>query len=566
MLLDVRQDGHLRNRAQAGDLSVHAIAGTYVVLLGINVKEDSSLLNGLLGFSVHKRNEATGKEGWIQGFKVFPPQQGEPRPPRGMPVSSEDHPIQGFLWGDYTTSAGTDYTFTVVAQGGTPHALVPRGKVSVTVSTEHEGGAQHAVFFNRGAAASQAYARKFPNQTPDQAGPEAFKWLSRGLEEAMLAFIAQARDEHYSLRAAVYEFNYEPVLQAFKAAVDRGVDVSIVYDCKKGEKKPGARNAKAVKEAGLDDSCRKRTKNNSYIAHNKFIVLLKDGQPQEVWTGSTNVTEGGIFGHSNVGHAIRDAGVARAFLDYWTELDQDPDAKALRKWADQNSPLPIDMTTPGITPLFSPRGSLKALELYRDALDSASEGVFLTAAFGVNPLFQAVLAEDKPYLRYLLLEREDAVDPDKPNVELYQRDRENLVAVGSYLSETVLETWIREKFNEEALTGLNSHVRFIHTKYMLVDPLSELPVVITGSANFSNASTKNNDENMVVIAGNKRVADIYLGEFMRLFSHYRFRWFAQRTRPPLAAPLRLHLREDDSWTASYYNPRRSKSLERRMFA
>ena len=58
---------------------------------------------------------------------------------------------------------------------------------------------------------------------------------------------------------------------------------------------------------------------------------------------------------------------------------------------------------------------------------------------------------------------------------------------------------------------------------MLADPLSDNPVVVTGSANFSEASTETNDENMLVIEDNKRVADIYLGEYMRLYSHYAFR-------------------------------------------
>ena len=58
---------------------------------------------------------------------------------------------------------------------------------------------------------------------------------------------------------------------------------------------------------------------------------------------------------------------------------------------------------------------------------------------------------------------------------------------------------------------------------MLVDPLSDKPVVVTGSANFSEASTRTNDENMLVIKNNTRVADIYLGEYMRLYSHYAFR-------------------------------------------
>jgi hypothetical protein len=31
------------------------------------------------------------------------------------------------------------------------------------------------------------------------------------------------------------------------------------------------------------------------------------------------------------------------------------------------------------------------------------------------------------------------------------------------------------------------------------------------------------DENMLIIRGNTRVADIYLSEYMRIFNHYRFR-------------------------------------------
>jgi phosphatidylserine/phosphatidylglycerophosphate/cardiolipin synthase-like enzyme len=50
--------------------------------------------------------------------------------------------------------------------------------------------------------------------------------------------------------------------------------------------------------------------------------------------------------------------------------------------------------------------------------------------------------------------------------------------------------------------------------------------VVTGSANFSTASTNKNDENMLVIRGNTRVADIYLGEFMRIYNHLSFRAWA----------------------------------------
>lgn len=40
-------------------------------------------------------------------------------------------------------------------------------------------------------------------------------------------------------------------------------------------------------------------------------------------------------------------------------------------------------------------------------MDKAQTSVFLTAAFGVTDVFEEVSAEDKDYLRYLLLEKED---------------------------------------------------------------------------------------------------------------------------------------------------------------
>jgi len=53
------------------------------------------------------------------------------------------------------------------------------------------------------------------------------------------------------------------------------------------------------------------------------MVLLKDKKPVMLWTGSTNISEGGIFGHSNVGHCIKDKDVAAAYLKYWNMLKDD---------------------------------------------------------------------------------------------------------------------------------------------------------------------------------------------------------------------------------------------------
>jgi phosphatidylserine/phosphatidylglycerophosphate/cardiolipin synthase-like enzyme len=93
-------------------------------------------------------------------------------------------------------------------------------------------------------------------------------------------------------------------------------------------------------------------------------------------------------------------------------------------------------------------------------------------------------------------------------------------AWGSYLKEPLYQ-WTKET-NTRNLQ-FNKHVLYIHTKFLLHDPLGTDPIVVTGSANFSAASTQDNDENMVIVRGDSRTADIYFTEFNRLFFHYYFR-------------------------------------------
>jgi hypothetical protein len=63
-----------------------------------------------------------------------------------------------------------------------------------------------------------------------------------------------------------------------------------------------------------------------------------------------------------------------------------------------------------------------------------------------------------------------------------------------------------------------------------------------------------NDENMIAIRGNTRVADIYLGEFMRLYSHHAFREFVnQRGTPELN-----HLLTDDWWEGHFGDSSQSR--------
>lgn len=551
----------MRKRVSKNGFSVHAIAGCHTVLLGFNIT-DPKAKAGLLGFAIKRYDAAEDESVWLHGRKTFSEEYGGTK--SGMSISTRKAPVQGFLWGDYdAVMPGQQYTYHVYPVYGTPDEMSYEQPISVDITTESESDHEHAIYFNRGIAGSQGYANKFFNLPIDEIGEPAFKWLSRGLFEGMIDFINQAKDGRYSIRATVYEFNYLPVLKAFRAALDRGVDVKIIFDNKKSSSGPGKENLKAIKLSDLEKVCLPRTANTSYISHNKVIILLKDDEPIEVWTGSTNITEGGIFGHANVGHIVRDKTIAKRYMDFWDLLEGDPEAKQLRPNNEAISPEPEpEPTGHYVAPIFSPRTNLDALDLYSEKMEDAKQAVFLTAAFGLNDQFKSILEEDKKYLRYILL--------DKPGkgLDLINRDHDNRIAVGSVMNDNNAQAWLNEKWKAEKLTGLNEHVQYVHTKFMLVDPLTENPLVITGSANFSVNSTKNNDENMLVIRGNKRVADIYMCEFMRIFNHYYSRSYhnLEQIDKKTGEPKSLHLSPNDSWLQPYFKENHPRYKERLLFA
>ena len=219
-----------------------------------------------------------------------------------------------------------------------------------------------------------------------------------------------------------------------------------------------------------------------------------------------------------------------------------------------------------ITPVFSPRLTNAMLDWYADRLDQAKNSVFFTAAFSVaNQIFDKVkVTKDtggEPYLRYLLLEGIGGlIKPKYPDMAACQQNR---IAWGD-----TLKTRTAEKTHHqfiETLTGLNENVNYLHTKYMLIDPLSDDPIVITGSANFSDASTVNNDENMLIIRGDTRVADIFLGEFMRLFNHFRNRNILNKLTDDEEEQA-TYLCPDDSWTKPYYTKDAQEQSERLLFS
>jgi phosphatidylserine/phosphatidylglycerophosphate/cardiolipin synthase-like enzyme len=94
--------------------------------------------------------------------------------------------------------------------------------------------------------------------------------------------------------------------------------------------------------------------------------------------------------------------------------------------------------------------------------------------------------------------------------------------------------------------------------------LSDAPIVLTGSANFSANSIQNNDENSLLIKGDKRVADIYLSEFDRLFVHFWPRYL-KKLFPKAKKGFSKPLDETYTWHQEYFDETKYQAKRKLMF-
>jgi len=574
-----------------------AISGTHTILIALDCPEPSR--KGLLGFAFEREQVGAGTQRprFLRSQKVFrsvvpdPQNARDPADPRRPRIfRTDEFPIQSFLWGDYAASPGTTYRFRILPMFGEPGALRtdPHDEIRFEIRTETEWDAHqaHGVWFNRGAIASQKFSEEFGNRPPrniNDPNDPTVGWLSRGLLEACLAFINETKAGD-ALRVAAYEFTYPPILNALKTLIERGIDVQIAYhdttDPDTGNDGP---NEAAMRAAGLPINDQQITyrRSKTKIPHNKFIVRLQGGtDPVEVWTGSTNFTASGFLGQTNVGHRVADVEAARQYLAFWQLVITDPDRKKARTALAKLTPNPAEAILPNSAArLFSPRAKSDLLNWYGRRMLDAVSSVCFTAAFGVSQVLVEPLAKRREPMRFVLMEKpappaqKKALTADFNRVilsygvplgEIYQI-KNGQVTARKRIQEFELDKWF---FKEEHFRPKNEgFVFFVHTKFLLIDPLSADPLVCSGSANFSSGSLLENDENMMFIRGDTRVADIYLTEFDRIFRHFYFRDIANELAAANSGSdaRSVFLEETDAWSDSYFKPGTLKCNRRLMF-
>jgi phosphatidylserine/phosphatidylglycerophosphate/cardiolipin synthase-like enzyme len=121
--------------------------------------------------------------------------------------------------------------------------------------------------------------------------------------------------------------------------------------------------------------------------------------------------------------------------------------------------------------------------------------------------------------------------------------------------DVALGPWIAEVTRRDFLSQIGHAI--VHSKVLVIDPLSKDPTVVTGSHNFSAPASEKNDENLVIVRGHKKLAIAYATYVMSVYQHYRFRSYVREMLAQGKLPW-SYLDDDDKWLKDEL---KSKALE-----
>jgi phosphatidylserine/phosphatidylglycerophosphate/cardiolipin synthase-like enzyme len=122
-------------------------------------------------------------------------------------------------------------------------------------------------------------------------------------------------------------------------------------------------------------------------------------------------------------------------------------------------------------------------------------------------------------------------------------------------------------FQKELLSAGHA---IIHDKIVVIDPMSETDcVVITGSHNLGFKASYANDENMLVMRGNKALSLAYAVHVLDVYDHYKFRAVLEQQKreamlkgkpPPKRPTGKGFLDTDDRWQDPYISGQKGQEL------
>jgi phosphatidylserine/phosphatidylglycerophosphate/cardiolipin synthase-like enzyme len=499
------------------------------------------------------------------GFKKDKAKSGDHQP-------SDKWPFQRFNWTDHAVDVGNKVRYRVTAMvddgSGRPFQPGPSSNWTPWATLTPDAGGGFSCFFNRGLVLSQFVARylrdkkltpaKFKAQLKKSVDPKFRAFLEGDLGARVALALKDAKSNHTQLHAALYELGDEKLEDGL---IGLGSHLHLILA--NGSDKSGDGNEEARKHLnGKGIVTIDRLLKSKGLGHNKFVVFSEGKNPKAVWTGSTNWSTTGLCTQINNGLLIEDARVATLYRKQWELLKQasppslKPAGFSPELVASNDKPHTFTIGSAKATVWFTRTSDGRDMDALRDVIASAKESVlflmFTPGKQGLHTLAAQRANEKDMYVRGVVStlgnEKGDS-DKNFLDIELVSSDQtfkpDRYTVPQPQGLEVNLGAWIEEVTRGKFLSQIGHAI--VHSKILVIDPLSEHPVVVTGSHNFSSpAASQKNDENLVIVRGHKKLAIAYAAHVMAVYQHYRFRSYVRQTLAEGKKPFNC-LRDDDQW-------------------
>jgi len=563
------------------------------------VWKTKAVIHSCLGFALYRQVKGETE----QTVETFVGPATGPKVADGTSRPSTIWPIQKFMWADYLAPSGTAIRYRVEPMCGDDFAnMRPLRNASASsnqVSLSTLDSAPVRPYFNRGIVSTQWVARALQAQKgkslkalvdpPLGSTNEVRDFLGGVLKKGLLELLAKAETDGAHIYASLFELSDPeiiPTLLKFgqRAHIILSDGTHSAPKQPKGKKAGTAQASTALKRPGrrpYDENAQARTKlrkghvelhdrmvTGQHFAHHKFIVFTDPRQttrPVALWTGSTNLTYGGICTQANNGIYIEDATIAGRFLSQWRELVKDVNSypPTLKKF--DASPVSNRLGQRKITAWFAPNpmigirpakgrgnryGDHPDLKFARGFIRNAQDGILFLV---FNPGYVGTLLNDilglidnprtnaKLYVHGVANQDPEGGKNHQPLIFVHRNRRQRIpddgdivlpAAVNPYASieakdkaaARAMNEWVKKvrKYWREEPTGLGM-VR-VHSKVVLVDPFGKHPVIITGSHNLGPKASAMNDDNLVIIENDGEAAAQYAVNMITIYNQYRWRF------------------------------------------
>ncbi len=557
----------------AGGLTLKLYRGEGASLLAFDL-DKADATNDFVGFTVEVKYPGSDTWGALHNRLHFQYPNGPDRP---SSYSSREAPFQKFRWLHVPTELRSgDFRYRVTAQYMKANGALVSGRrveEAISLAPDTLDGFVN-VGFTRGFASSQAYARKFQNQSailPPPTAPSAanlahdmspfaanYEWLGFEARRLVVATLDEVKnDPTLTLEALIYESKEPDILTRLEAL---GPRLRAIID-DHGPTEHGAPDSAESISAQrlLAAGAQVKRMHFSRQQHNKVLLVKRNGVPVKVLAGSTNFSLRGLYIQANNALLFTDETVADLFAQvfdaYWNAPTRFRQNELSQNWW-------IGRDQPGsrFSFCFSPHAdSALSLEPVAQAIEDARSSVLYAVVF-LNQISGPVRDAldslvNRSLFSYGVAQRRSGLTVKKPD------------GSDGLLSFASLGNKAPEPFKSEWNGNTTGHSNMVHHKFVVTDFNGTHPTVYTGSSNMAAGGEKDNGDHLICIE-DRKVAIAYAIEALRLFDHFHFRLAmaegdAQHKLITLAKPP---VAGQSSWFAPYYRQGHVKARDRKLFA